>query len=303
MHLVTTLLITPISLSASCNDSTNYTDKAVGNTENTTNERDDIPHVLSDHDETLTTQVEFNDSLNDNSVANQSIDDDPVNEPINDSHLINPTTLDNSNGIILTNERLSKQLDNIRNLKHSAFIQNKMNYYDGDKNNINVNEKWPKNTLVIASDSMMNNIDEKRLSRNINVTLRCFSGAKVEDMKNYINPLLKKCPDYVIIHVATNNCKLETSDAILVKLLNLKTHILSTLPNCKVIISQPTLRVDDGKASLTVTHLIDKLNLLDIDLIDNSNILREHLGNKGLHLNGRGAGRLAMNIISLIKQL
>ena len=52
-----------------------------------------------------------------------------------------------------------------------------------------------------------------------------------------------------------------------------------------------------------VRHLIDKINLLDAKISDNSNITNDHLGIKGLHLNGRGTGRLAMNIISFMTQL
>ena len=56
------------------------------------------------------------------------------------------------------------------------------------------------------------------------------------------------------------------------------------------------------KQKLTVRHLKDKINLFHIKISDKSNIIYD-LGNKGLHLNGRNTGRLAMNIISLIKQL
>ena len=62
------------------------------------------------------------------------------------------------------------------------FVENKKNYYDGDKTNANEIEtsmhNWPKKTLLIAGDSIMNNIGEKRLSRNVNVKGRWCSGAK-----------------------------------------------------------------------------------------------------------------------------
>ena len=34
-----------------------------------------------------------------------------------------------------------------------------------------------------------------------------------------------------------------------------------------------------------------------VDLVDNNNIKEENLGRKGLHLNGKGIGRLAINFI------
>ena len=57
-----------------------------------------------------------------------------------------------------------------------------------------------------------------------------------------------------------------------------------------MIISQPFRRMDNAKASLTISYLIDKLNSLDIDILDNSNITREIIGARGLHLHGSEQG-------------
>ena len=73
--------------------------------------------------------------------------------------------------------------------------------------------------------------------------------------------------------------------------------------NSKVMISQPIRRMDDAKASSTISHLIDELNSLNIDIPNNSNIICEMLEAKGLHLNGKRTGRSALNIISLIRKL
>ena len=37
--------------------------------------------------------------------------------------------------------------------------------------------------------------------------------------------------------------------------------------------------------------------------MDNNNIGEAHLGRKGLHLNGKGIGRFALNLISTIRHL
>ena len=70
----------------------------------------------------------------------------------------------------------------------------------------------------------------------------------------------------------------------------------------KVTISCPTIRLDYQKARLTILRLRQKLSNLNIDVIINENISDEHLGQKGLHLNGRGSGRLAMNYLSHIRK-
>ena len=67
-----------------------------------------------------------------------------------------------------------------------------------------------------------------------------------------LNLILKRKPDYVVLHVGTNNAKDMTSRNILDKLLQLKTTVLDSDKKCKVILSQPMTRVDDGKAGFTI---------------------------------------------------
>ena len=65
---------------------------------------------------------------------------------------------------------------------------------------------WPKNTILIAGDSMINGINEKRISTNFkSVKVRCFSGATIDDMYFNLIPLLKKKPATLVLHVGTNN--------------------------------------------------------------------------------------------------
>ena len=47
----------------------------------------------------------------------------------------------------------------------------------------NESTPWPVNTILISGDSMINGMDEKRLSKKkSNVKVRCFNRALVEDM-------------------------------------------------------------------------------------------------------------------------
>ena len=93
------------------------------------------------------------------------------------------------------------------------------------------------------------------------------------------------------------------------EILLLKTYIESMamiesiLPNVTIILSQPIIRTDNQRVNNILKIYICKLNLLNIHILDNSNIQEEHLGKKGLHLNKRGTGKLALNIMSLIRQL
>ena len=81
---------------------------------------------------------------------------------------------------------------------------------------------WPKNTILIAGDSMINGINEKRISTNFkSVKVRCFSGVTIDDMYFNLIPLLRKKPAALVLHVGTDNSLNEISSQIYDKLLNL----------------------------------------------------------------------------------
>ena len=165
--------------------------------------------------------------------------------------------------------------------------------------------KWPANTLLIAADSIMSNLDEKKLSRHMNVKVRSFPGSSIADMYSYLQPLLTKEPTYILLHVSTNdvNNKNINSDIILNNILQLKHYIETKLPNATVYISSPTVRTDNHKANTILRNITEKLELLQIPMMNNSNIQPEQLGSKGLHLNSWGNAKIAMNIFSLIRRL
>ena len=105
---------------------------------------------------------------------------------------------------------------------------------------------WPKGTCVVTGDSMLGHIDETRISRKFKAKVRPFPGAKTEDMYHYLVLLLEKIPDYIILHVSTNDAiDYEASD-IVKKILQVKEFIKLRIPNCKVIISGPINRHDNN---------------------------------------------------------
>ena len=188
----------------------------------------------------------------------------------------------------------------IPNACQGLYLNDIQNSIHGDE----IVRKWPVNTLLIASDSIFNNLEEKRLKKyNFNTKVRCFSGSTISDMYDYLTPLLKKEPDHILLHVGSNNTATMSSGRILDDLLKLKLFIQTKLPNTKIILSQPTIRNDNAKASFTTQHLVTKLKELNITMLDNGNVNDSHLRKKGLHLNSRGTARIAMNIISLMKCL
>ena len=143
---------------------------------------------------------------------------------------------------------------------------------------------------------MLNGIDEKLLSKKHgNVKVFHFSRARIEDINQYIIPIVKKQPDYLILHVGTNDATTNTSKKIVDDLLILKSNILKQLPSCRIVLWKPIIRHDNGKASLTIRNVNKHLSALQSECIEKHNISSQHFGRKGLHLNPKGKGRLALN--------
>ena len=162
---------------------------------------------------------------------------------------------------------------------------------------------WPKGTCLVTGDSMLGHIDETRMSRKFKVKVRPFPGAKTEEMFHYLVPLLEKMPDYVILHVGTNDAiDYEASD-IVKKILQVKEFVKLTVPNCKVIISRPIKRHDNDNTSRVIEKAISQFQKLAIDMIGNENIERKQLRKRGLHLNGFGLKKFAQNLIAGIREL
>ena len=115
-------------------------------------------------------------------------------------------------------------------------------------------------------------------------------------------PIIKNKPDYLILHVGTNDTTTNSSRKIYVDLLMLRTNISKQLPKCRIVLSKPTIRHDHGKANLTVRNVKKHLENLEVECVDKNNINAEHLGQKGLHLNPKGKARLALNFLKQLRK-
>ena len=122
-------------------------------------------------------------------------------------------------------------------------------------------------------------------------------------MRHNLMPLIRKKPSHLIIHAGTNDAKRFTSREILDQLLNLKKFVNEQDPDCKVIISTPTVRSDDGKARLMVSQPKNHLRQSETDIVDNIDITNPHIGIKGLHLIFSGMTQLAKDFASVIKKI
>ena len=160
---------------------------------------------------------------------------------------------------------------------------------------------WPSKTILIAGDSTIQGLEERKL-RNFNVKVRSFPGARIDDFYDYLKPLLKKEPSTIILHIGTNDSTNKTSGQIINEMNNLTNYIEETHPKVKIFLSSPILRFDNPIANRTLEEVRTYFKSLP-NTISNCNIDKGCLGGKGLHLNPRGSGRLAINFISLMKRL
>ena len=128
---------------------------------------------------------------------------------------------------------------------------------------------------------MITGVDETMISRKGRVVkVRSFSGATIEDMYDYLKPILKKCPDNIILHVGTNNAAREPAKTVSDKILSLKSFIEKTLRNCKISISNLIKRTDN-EAAKTVDKINELLFTLQLEIVDNNNITKSELTRKG----------------------
>ena len=89
---------------------------------------------------------------------------------------------------------------------------------------------------MIVGDSMLNGIEESKLSKTRHIRVQPIPGGKIDDIKENLNDLLHEELQKVIIHVGTNNAMTDTSKEIFEKLILLKHQIESIMPKCEVTI-------------------------------------------------------------------
>ena len=161
---------------------------------------------------------------------------------------------------------------------------------------------WPEGTTLITGSSILLGIQENKLQR-YKAKVRPFPGATVDEMFDYLNPLLKKTPSNIILHIGSNDSPNKTSDEIAKEIIHLNAYIESVLPSVNIYWSCPVLRLDNKQANMVLPELSQWLKFFPKNFIDNNNIDGTCIGRKGLHLNTKGSSRLATNFISLLRRL
>ena len=135
--------------------------------------------------------------------------------------------------------------------------------------------------------------------------IRSHPGATSEDLIDYCKPIARRAPDVIILHVGTNDLDKRDEDSIVENIKKIKNEIVSVSPKTKVLVSLIIGRYDDGNLNDKGVLVNDKLmrELPRSDIIDNSNLDRQCVGLKGLHLNRLGNKHLALNFKQVLNSL
>ena len=156
---------------------------------------------------------------------------------------------------------------------------------------------------------MLNNISE-----NFNLNTCCaklsvkpFPGATINDFNDFIKPLARRKPDYIIFHVhaGTNNLKFDTPDHIVKENMDVYNIVKSISPSRSFVNSEIIRRNDDlvltAKVIEVNKELENKSKQKGIKFINNQNITG--IGKKELHPNFKGKAPIAGNFLDFISNI
>ena len=106
-------------------------------------------------------------------------------------------------------------------------------------------------------------------------------------MADYLKPILRKKPKFLIIHVGTNDIKNSSRAKIMEHFEEITELVSRNSPSTKLILSSVIMRNDDGKLNDEIGHVNELLkNLCDskgVFYTDNTNVDRNCLQKGGLH--------------------
>ena len=128
------------------------------------------------------------------------------------------------------------------------------------------------------------------------MVVKSFPGATIEDMEDFVKPLLRKKPDNVVLHIGTNDLNTHEPRLAAEGIVNLALQIEGAAPETNLAISGLIARADDkdGKVS-SVNKILKKICRQNHWNFIEHNINQTRLNRGGLHLSKSGSALLAQN--------
>ena len=91
-----------------------------------------------------------------------------------------------------------------------------------------------KETVLIAGNSILKGQKGWLMSRQKTVQYKAFSGSTCSDMDHYLNPIISRKPDYLFLHVGTNDLPNYSPDEVANMIRNLAIKVRNNNINCHV---------------------------------------------------------------------
>ena len=121
----------------------------------------------------------------------------------------------------------------------------------------------------------------------------------MDDVVDFAKPLIKRKPKKIILHVGTNNLKMDQRKKIKNKVAGLADSIKAEHLSINVAVSSIIFRSDDQSLNSKIDEVNRRLSSFcqskNWVFINNSNINEDSLNRSRLNLNRKGAYRLASN--------
>ncbi len=156
------------------------------------------------------------------------------------------------------------------------------------------NQSENKPNIAIVGDSMIKNINPRKLSRK-RVNKFMFPGKRAEEIASEVKNInVQLHPTHVIIHAGTNNLPTDTGDQL---------QCVRNIPKAKLGVSSIILRKDIEVSSkmYQVNEDLKRLcNESGFSFIDNSIVDESGLNNSKLHLSAKGSALLATRFIKFL---
>ena len=128
---------------------------------------------------------------------------------------------------------------------------------------ISIDDSDNKRLVYNAGDSIIQHVQGWNLStENRHVSIKSFSGARVEDMEDYLKPRIRKEPDELILHMGTNNIRDDDPREVAEGIVNVAFQIEQNSPNTNISISSILLRSDKSQLNDTINETIKILRSL-----------------------------------------
>ena len=165
--------------------------------------------------------------------------------------------------------------------------------------------KPKKKVTVIADDFILKHLQGWKLSDiNNHVVVKSFAGATIEDMEDYLKPVIRKEPETIVLHIGTNDLRNLSPKQVAEGITNLGSQINEESPNTNIVIFSILLRTDNSQLAVKATEANKLLSATCSKnrwkFINHKSINRSCLNTRGLHLNRKGSSVIADNFSKFI---